>query len=100
MADDGGHAPEVAEGVLVQPEERLELLIPDGFLVAVARVAERQPKHPRPSPLARLRVERRRAAEEIDLAFGPGSAVKHARRPAAWARASARTASPIRSSPP
>ena len=80
VADDQRHAAEVAERALVQAQKRLELLIPDRFLVAVPRVAQRHPKHPRPSPLARRRVERRRAAEEIDLRLGPGRAVKDARR--------------------
>ena len=78
VANDRGHAAEIAERALVQPQKRLELLIPDRLFVAVARVAERHAKHPRPSPLARRRVERRRAAEEIDLAFGAGRAVKDA----------------------
>ena len=93
-----GHAPEIAERALVQPQERLELLIPHGFLVAVARVAQRHPKHPRPAPLARRRVQRRRAAEEIHLAFGARARSETRRRPGASARSSARTASPIRSS--
>jgi hypothetical protein len=32
MPDDPRHASEIAEGALVQPEKRLELLIPDRFL--------------------------------------------------------------------
>ena len=82
VANDRGHPTEIAERALVEPQKRLELLIPDGFFVAVARVAERHAKHPRPSPLAGRRVQRRRAAEEIDLAFGAGGAMKHADGPA------------------
>ena len=82
VADDRRHAAEVAERALVQPEKRLELLIPDRFLVAVPRVAQRHAKHPRPAPLAGRGVERRRAAEEIHLRFGPGRAVKDADGPA------------------
>src|SRR6185503_6856395 len=56
----------------------LELLIPDALFVAMARVAERHPEHPRPSPLACRGVQRGRPAEEINLAFGPWCAVKDA----------------------
>src|SRR5262245_15775169 len=74
-------ATEVTKRAFVEPEERLELLIPDRFLIAVAWVAERHPKHPRPTPFTGGRVERRRAAEEIDLRFGPWGAVEHAHGP-------------------
>jgi hypothetical protein len=67
---------DVAKRPLVQPQERLELLIPDRFLVAMPRMAERQAKDPRPTPLAGRRIERRRSAEEIDLSLGSGGAVK------------------------
>ncbi len=43
-------------------------------------MTQRHPKYPGSPPLAGARVERRRAAEEIDLAFGAGGAVKHADR--------------------
>jgi len=78
VPDDRRDATEIAAGALVQPEKRLELLIPDRVLVAVARMAQRHPKHPGPSPLARGRVECRRAAEEIHLRLGPGGTVKDA----------------------
>ena len=78
VPDDRRHPAEVAEGALVQPEKRLELLIPDRFLVAVPRMAQRHPKHPGPSPLARGRVERGRPAEEILLRLGPGRTVRDA----------------------
>ena len=65
----------------MQVEKRLEFLIPDRFFVAMTRVAQRHPKDPRPSPLARGRVERRRAAEEIHLRFGPRRTVKDADGP-------------------
>jgi hypothetical protein len=87
-ADDGGleivvanherDAAQVAERALVQAQECLEALIPRGLLVAVARVGERHAKHPRATPLAGLRVERRRAAEEIHLRLGAGRTVKDA----------------------
>ena len=77
--DDGGleivvphdfrHAAEIAERVLVQPQKCLELLIPDRFFVAVARVAQRHPKDPRPTPFAGARLERGRPLEEIHLGF-------------------------------
>src|SRR5207247_1845565 len=66
------------------PQKRLELLIPDRFLVAVPRMAQRHPKHPGPSPLARGGVERGRAAEEIYLCLGPGRTVKDADGAASW----------------
>jgi hypothetical protein len=78
VPDNRRYATEVAEGALMQPEKRLELLIPDRFLVAVPRMAQRHPKHPGPSPLARGGVERRGASEEIHLRLGAGRAVKHA----------------------
>ena len=81
---DRRHASEIAEGALVQPKKRLELLIPDRFLVAVPRMAQRHPKHPGPSPLARGGVERGRAAEEIYLCLGPGRTVKDADGAASW----------------
>src|SRR5204862_276116 len=81
VPNDEGHAAEIAERALMQPQERLELLIPHGFFVAVAGVAQGYPKHPRPSPLAGPRVQGRRAAEEIHLAFGAGRTVKHADGP-------------------
>jgi hypothetical protein len=74
------HAAEVAKRALVEPEERLELLIPDRFLVAVAGVAERHAKDPWPAPFTGGRVERGRAAED-DLALGLRGAVKHADSP-------------------
>src|SRR5712691_1283815 len=77
-AYDRRDATKVAEGALVQPEKRLELLIPDRFLVAVPRMAQRHPKHPGPSPLAGRGVERGRPAEEIYLRLGPGRTVKDA----------------------
>ena len=82
VTNDLRHAAEVAKRALVQAKKRLEFLIPDRFLVAVPRMAERHPKHPRPAPLAGRGVERRRAAEEIHLRFGAGRAVKDADRPA------------------
>jgi hypothetical protein len=78
MTDDRRHASKITEGALVQPEKRLELLIPDRFLVAVPRMAQCHPKHPGPSPLARGGVERGRPAEEIHLCLGPGRTVKDA----------------------
>ena len=78
VTDHHRHAAEIAERSLVQPEKRLELLIPDRFLVAVPRMAQRHPKHPGPSPFARRGVERRRPAEEIHLRFGAGRAMKDA----------------------
>ena len=97
VANDARDAAEVAERALMQPQERLELLIPDRFFVAMARVAQRHAKHPRPSPLARRRVERRRAAEEIDLRLPRRARSERRRRPGASARSSARSASPTRS---
>ena len=47
----------------------------------MTRVAQRHAKHPRPTPLAGRGLERRRAAEEIDLRFGPGGAMKDAHGP-------------------
>ena len=76
VANDRWHTPEIAERALMEPQERLEFLIPDGLFVAVARVAERQAKDPRPSPLAGARVERRRTTEKIHLSFRTGRAVK------------------------
>jgi hypothetical protein len=76
VAHDLRHAPEVAKRALVEPQEGLELLIPDRFFVTVAGVAERHPKHPRPAPLAGGGLERGSTAEEINLAFGAGGAVK------------------------
>jgi hypothetical protein len=70
MAHDLRDAAEIAKRALVRSEERLELLIPDRFLVAVARVAERYPRDPQPSPLPGAGVERRRATEEVDLRLG------------------------------
>ena len=76
VADHLRHAAEIAKGSLVQPEKRLELLIPDRFLVAVPRMAQGHPKHPGPPPLARGGIERRRPAEEIHLRLGAGRAVE------------------------
>ena len=81
VTDDERHAAQIAKRALVEAQERLEPLIPDGLLIAVARVAERHAKHPGPPPLAGRRVERGRAAEEVDLRFGAGGAVKDADRP-------------------
>ena len=75
-ADDRRHAAEIAEGALVQPEKRLELLIPGRFLVAVPRMAQRHPKPPGSSPLARGGLECGRPAEEIHLRLGSGRTVK------------------------
>ena len=69
---DGGHALEITERALMEPEKRVQLLIPHGFFVAVPRARERQPEHPRPLPLARRGVPRRRPAKEINLALLSG----------------------------
>ena len=82
VANDARHAAEIAKRPLVQPEKGLELLIPDRFFVAVSRVAKRHAKHPRSTPLARGGIERRRAAEEIDLCLRARRAMKHADGPA------------------
>jgi hypothetical protein len=78
VTHDARHTAEVAKRALVEPEERLELLIPDRFLIAVPRMPERHPEDPRPSPLAGGRVERRGAAEEIGLRFGTRGTVEDA----------------------
>jgi hypothetical protein len=78
MAHDRRDAADIAKRALVQAEKCLELLIPDGFLIAVTGVAKRHPKHPRPSPFPRRHVQRRGAAEEINLRFRAGRAMKHA----------------------
>lgn len=62
----------------MQREERGELLIPHRLFIAVARVAQCHPKHPGPTPFPGRRVERGRAAEEIDLRFGAWGAMKDA----------------------
>src|SRR5262245_36208944 len=41
-------------------------------------MTERHAKHPGPPPLARARIQRRRATEKVDLGFGAWGAVKHA----------------------
>ena len=69
MANDRRHAAEVAERALVQAQKRLELLVPDGFLVAMTRMTERHPKDPGPAPFAGGDVERRRPTEKIHLRF-------------------------------
>lgn len=69
VAHDQGHPAQVTEGALMQPEEGLDALIPDALFVAVPRVTERQPKDPRAVPFAGRGLERRGAAEEVDLAF-------------------------------
>ena len=69
VTDDAGDATEVVERVLVQLEEGLELLVPDGLFVAVPRTTQRQTEHPRALPLARRRVEGRRTPKEINLTF-------------------------------
>ncbi|HEX3867872.1 MAG TPA: hypothetical protein VHV78_14015, partial [Gemmatimonadaceae bacterium] len=63
----------VLKRALVQPQEGLELLIVHGFFVAVTRVAERYPKHPRSPPFAGHRVQRRRAAKEVPWPSAPGA---------------------------
>ena len=80
VAHDARHAAEIAKRALVEPQERLELLVPDRFFVAVAGVPQRHAKHPRPTPLARRSIERGRATKEVDLSFGTGRAMKHADR--------------------
>jgi hypothetical protein len=81
VADDRRHAAEIAKRALMEPEERLELLIPDGFFVPMARVPQRHPEDPGPAPFAGARVERRSATEEIDLGFRPRGAMNHAHGP-------------------
>jgi hypothetical protein len=76
VADDERDAAQVAERPLMQAKERLEPLIPRGFFIAVARMAQRHAKHPRAAPLAGLRVERRCAAKEIHLRLRAGRDVK------------------------
>ena len=77
MADDEGHAAEIIERVLVEPKERLELLIPHGLLVTMPRAAQGQPEDPGATPLTAVRMERRRSAEEVDLALLAGIAMTH-----------------------
>jgi len=81
MANDERDAPEIPEGALMQPQERLEFLIPHGLFVTVAGVAQGHAKDPRPSPLAGPGVQCRRAAEKVHLAFRAGRTVKHADGP-------------------
>lgn len=73
-ADHARHAADVAKRALLHAQKRLEALIPHGFFVAMPGVTQRHPKHPGPLPLAGGRVERRRAAQEVDLALLPGGA--------------------------
>jgi hypothetical protein len=69
VANDLGDAADVVEGVLVKPEEGLELLIPDGFLVPVTGMAQRHPEDPGSLPATGLDIEGRSSLEEIDLGF-------------------------------
>ena len=97
VAHDHRHAADVAKRPLVQPQKRLELLIPDRFFVAVPRVTERQAKHPRADATRRWprRASARRGRNRLGLR--PRVRSETRRRRAASARSSARTASPIRS---
>ena len=97
VADDQRHAAEVAERALVQPEKRLELLIPDRFFVAVPRVARASSETP---TAVATRPWRRRASARRGrnrLALRRRARSERRRRPGASARSSARTVSPIRS---
>jgi outer membrane biosynthesis protein TonB len=86
--DDGGfeivvtnherHTAEIPKRAFVQAQKRRELLIPDGFFIAVTRVAKRHPEDPGATPLSRGGLERRRPLKEIDLRFGPRRAVEDA----------------------
>ena len=73
VANDERDAPEIAEGALMQPEERLEFLIPDRLFVPVARVAERQAKDPRPPPFAGAHVEGRAPRKKSIWPSAPGA---------------------------
>jgi hypothetical protein len=82
VANHEGDAAEIAKRAFVQAQKRRELLIPHGFFVAVPRVAERHPEHPRPTPLTRRGLERGGPLKEIDLRLGPRGAVEDADGPA------------------
>lgn len=68
MANDAWDTAQVAKRVLMQAEEALQVLFPDGLFVAVARVGECHPEDPGTTPLAGT-IESWDALEEIDLSF-------------------------------
>ena len=73
-----GTPPKFRNAFSCRARKALELLIPDRFLVAVTRVAQRHPEHPGTAPLARLAIEGRRALEVSPPALLPRQAVHHA----------------------
>jgi len=98
MPYDCRHASEITEGALVQPEKRLELLIPDRFLVA--RGANGPTSSETPRAVATRPWPRRAWAPRgrNPPAPRPRGHSERRRRRAASAPASAQTVSPIRSS--
>jgi hypothetical protein len=82
MSYDLWNTSEVGECVLVQAEEGLKRLIPDGLLITMPRVTQGQPEHPGTFPLATGFVQRRSSLEEVHLAFFTRGAMKHAHRSA------------------
>ena len=63
-----GHAAKIVKGVFQHRDEGVGRLAIDRFAVALARMREHDPQHPRPTPLA-IGADDRRARAKVDLSF-------------------------------